>query len=175
MPKRFQHTAARRRLARPLNTLEIKGLFQHTAARRRLGLFHAHHVSFLLVSTHSRPKAAGGQRPHRRHSLGVSTHSRPKAAGSLGWVVAGKVHSFNTQPPEGGWHAEVLPRPKKSLFQHTAARRRLESRDDAKNQAGWVSTHSRPKAAGQIHASTDAFIIVSTHSRPKAAGRIKAK
>ena len=101
-------------------------LFQHTAARRRLDA------------------------PCFTDNNGfiVSTHSRPKAAGSLGWVVAGKVHSFNTQPPEGGWHAEVLPRPKKSLFQHTAARRRLESRDDAKNQAGWVSTHSRPKAAG---------------------------
>ena len=136
---------------RELDEITAK-LFQHTAARRRLDA------------------------PCFTDNNGfiVSTHSRPKAAGSLGWVVAGKVHSFNTQPPEGGWHAEVLPRPKKSLFQHTAARRRLESRDDAKNQAGWVSTHSRPKAAGQIHASTDAFIIVSTHSRPKAAGQIHA-
>ena len=34
----------------------------------------------------------------------VSTHSRPKAAGtsmSLGCCV---IRSFNTQPPEGGWH-----------------------------------------------------------------------
>ena len=88
-------------------------------------MFHAHHVSFLLVSTHSRPKAAGGQRPHRRHSLGVSTHSRPKAAGQNTMLkiyldivsthsrpkAAGRLDGaswaeaecFNTQPPEGGW------------------------------------------------------------------------
>ena len=56
--------------------------FQHTAARRRLGrnLF----VSKLarLVSTHSRPKAAGTR-------TGRSTTTR---------------RSFNTQPPEGGWN-----------------------------------------------------------------------
>ena len=76
----------------------------------------------------------------------VSTHSRPKAAGetkSSSWY---SMTCFNTQPPEGGWnkhHAgrddirvSTHSRPKaagclKSLnnlelkFQHTAARRRL--------------------------------------------------
>ena len=103
MPKRFQHTAARRRLARPLNTLEIKGLFQHTAARRRLGLFHAHHVSFLLVSTHSRPKAAGQNTMLKIYLDIVSTHSRPKAAGRLDGASWAEAECFNTQPPEGGW------------------------------------------------------------------------
>ena len=39
--------------------------------------------SKVIVSTHSRPKAAGTKRrrPHRERL--VSTHSRPKAAGAL--------------------------------------------------------------------------------------------
>ena len=55
---------------------------------------------------------------------------------------------FNTQPPEGGWPPNRAP-PAQSA----------------------VSTHSRPKAAGQ-HAGQHPFgLAVSTHSRPKAAGR----
>ena len=80
--------------------------FQHTAARRRLGCNLFDRQQLLLVSTHSRPKAAGFF-PHVIGLLGmVSTHSRPKAAGLL-----------TEQPP-----------PFKS-FQHTAARRRLETKN----------------------------------------------
>ncbi len=55
----------------------------------------------------------------------VSTHSRPKAAGSAGF----------------GYFRD-------SLFQHTAARRRLAVSFTACLNFGEVSTHSRPKAAG---------------------------
>ena len=34
-------------------------MFQHTAARRRLGFDHKQDLGLTLVSTHSRPKAAG--------------------------------------------------------------------------------------------------------------------
>ncbi len=106
-----------------------------------------------LVSTHSRPKAAGWldsrvapnsefQHTAARRRLGlipdvvtwvavVSTHSRPKAAGKLkpGYLFKSK-----------------------------------------------VSTHSRPKAAGVIsRQSTFRRNRVSTHSRPKAAGPVQAK
>ena len=55
---------------------------------------------------------------------------------------------FNTQPPEGGWKIiPNLPIPE------------------------GVSTHSRPKAAGQEEAGWRVECRVSTHSRPKAAGR----
>ena len=55
----FQLTAARRRLD-PLQA-EPGGLqkFQLTAARRRLGLVSLLIFNLLLVSTHSRPEAAG--------------------------------------------------------------------------------------------------------------------
>ncbi len=55
--------------------------------------------------------------------------------------------SFNTQPPEGGWTACVIP-------------------DDIYS----VSTHSRPKAAGVCGWKGQFARFVSTHSRPKAAG-----
>ena len=59
----------------------------------------------LGVSTHSRPKAAGQyQVPYMYNSHIVSTHSRPKAAGP-------------------GMGKSVLMN---YLFQHTAARRRLD-------------------------------------------------
>ena len=77
----FQHTAARRRLVSLSLSFIIIEWFQHTAARRRLAkhLVFAH--GLFLVSTHSRPKAAG-----HKFQLCMSPMTR-----------------FNTQPPEGGW------------------------------------------------------------------------
>ena len=98
----FQHTAARRRLDLISPEHPSSSSFQHTAARRRLG--RPHHLiqraaSFntqppeggweslfnkcrlTLVSTHSRPKAAGGASVVIVENYHVSTHSRPKAAG----------------------------------------------------------------------------------------------
>ena len=123
------------------------------------------------VSTHSRPKAAGGYRTPRRNARIVSTHSRPKAAGMCcdngkvqpycfntqppegGWVF-GCVQpfvmvGFNTQPPEGGWFRVVAFDIYFRRFQHTAARRRLVSNPYKGCSIRSVSTHSRPKAAGQ--------------------------
>ena len=61
-----------------------------------------------MVSTHSRPKAAGGTHQWRWLLHYVSTHSRPKAAGSRS---------------AGVWYS--------AMFQHTAARRRLEGDAEA--------------------------------------------
>ncbi|EFC88646.1 hypothetical protein NEIMUCOT_04695 [Neisseria mucosa ATCC 25996] len=79
----------------------------------------------------------------------VSTHSRPKAAGFVtvglpwfcvcfntqppegGWMMFSfselNKNCFNTQPPEGGW--SMIRRMTSDIFQfqHTAARRRLET------------------------------------------------
>ena len=77
--------------------------FQHTAARRRLAQLRLLHGVLWVVSTHSRPKAAGHPTPEYLTTLTVSTHSRPKAAGPFETLLKKFV-----------------------LFQHTAARRRLE-------------------------------------------------
>ena len=62
--------------------LQSDGLFQLTAARRRLGAAgKLAHIKPTIVSTHSRPKAAGFSAPVMLPPLPVSTHSRPKAAG----------------------------------------------------------------------------------------------
>ncbi len=104
--------------------------------------------AWIYVSTHSRPKAAGGEPDEWTGAFGVSTHSRPKAAGCPMSPVSGERCSFNTQPPEGGWF-EL----------------RLQVSDYV-----FVSTHSRPKAAGRFSWSITLTYSVSTHSRPKAAG-----
>ena len=123
---------------------------------------------------------------------GVSTHSRPKAAGSTNNRKRSTRLSFNTQPPEGGWLANRFYSDLNRMFQHTAARRRLENcinsgvyqllfqHTAARRRLGFclpsasnfslVSTHSRPKAAGFSHRTTASGSPVSTHSRPKAAG-----
>ena len=83
-----------------------------------------------------------------QQAIEVSTHSRPKAAGGFGKCNARKHRRFNSQPPEGGWAMPPLrgmglirvsthSRPKAAgsvpfsvptsdaQFQLTAARRRL--------------------------------------------------
>ena len=106
--------------------MTLHSKFQHTAARRRLAVLLAKRSGRRPVSTHSRPKAAGMdtvkslapelmfQHTAARRRLGfwvflhsflttVSTHSRPKAAGFRAIRQAVHSNSFNTQPPEGGW------------------------------------------------------------------------
>ena len=62
-------------------------MFQHTAARRRLDVEQNVANCMGVVSTHSRPKAAGCDAiGNGRHGCG-----------------------FNTQPPEGGWKPSLQP------------------------------------------------------------------
>ena len=131
-----------------LAAIDARGWFQHTAARRRLADAHKG-GRYVFVSFNTQPPEGGWGLPPSQLSrfFHVSTHSRPKAAGVavildgvpkafqhtaarrrlvVNRVAACRViHSFNTQPPEGGWRLRL------QLFcKHV------------------VSTHSRPKAAG---------------------------
>ncbi len=69
----------------------------------------------------------------------------------------------------------ILASGDKSVFQLTAARRRLGLPSNHRLRAKNVSTHSRPKAAGQADRHHGVTAIVSTHSRPKAVGSSCAK
>ena len=60
-------------------------------------------ITVLMVSTHSRPKAAGVRMFDNSMKAEVSTHSRPKAAGPAPPTRCTITNGFNTQPPEGGW------------------------------------------------------------------------
>ena len=100
--------------------------------------------------------------------MGVSTHSRPKAAGKF--IRRSRFfNGFNTQPPEGGCfygHLTVVPF---RLFQHTAARRRLKS--SCRLMRRWRFQHTAARRRLLLWGMLEFhFKRVSTHSRPKAAG-----
>ena len=143
--------------------------FQHTAARRRLVADNYDVLRLVIVSTHSRPKAAGSDNAGGVYEFEVSTHSRPKAAGKtlltgfktrwfqhtaarrrLGQYGADerdRILRFNTQPPEGGWHQDQ---------NHNITILRFNTQPP---EGGWFTA-----------VNTGASFEVSTHSRPKAAG-----
>ena len=81
--------------------------FQLTAARRRLVVPALYAKNPEIVSTHSRPKAAGHHRCGSSSLHPVSTHSRPKAAGATTFKTRSTARGFNSQPPEGGWGHRV--------------------------------------------------------------------
>ena len=150
------------------------------------------HAADLLVSTHSRPKAAGNARPEVYKFDKVSTHSRPKAAGICNFVCDYFLFQFQHTAARRRLGSQLTSRTGILMFQHTAARRRLAHRYkpphtvtafqhtaarrrlDVKNGLPFnpykVSTHSRPKAAGTQRPDLKPGGSVSTHSRPKAAG-----
>ena len=155
----------------PNGRCRLHGGFQHTAARRRLDyiqvLTNIHIDSFNtqppeggwilqtlcrfgldVVSTHSRPKAAGRtwhvatshlwfqhtaarrrlgpQKPAQRQD-GEFQHTAARRRLANRERNLGLLASFNTQPPEGGWYFIQHFDSFLKLFQHTAARRRLAS------------------------------------------------
>ena len=166
-------------------------MFQHTAARRRLHLAKRFASIGGQVSTHSRAKAAANDLNQMPHVITVSTHSRAKAAAKTCDDYGKFSVGFNTQPREGGcivtkWlfliysmfqHTAARRRLQWCLFirangrwfQHTAARRRLHLRFAVQFAILAVSTHSRAKAAASGAKYDIANGIVSTHSRAKAA------
>ena len=100
---KFQHTAARRRLALPYHIFGNNKMFQHTAARRRLAALMLPLLIVLVVSTHSRPKAAGSNNPFSVSLLPVFQHTAARRRlANWAWCNRGTYR-----------------------FQHTAARRRL--------------------------------------------------
>ena len=191
----FQHTAARRRLAAMMVFRTVNAMFQHTAARRRLANNRGRSSGSFPVSTHSRPKAAG-VRSFCFPFWGKCFNTQPPEGGWLNNATNADITllSFNTQPPEGGWTGSGDKHTNTTLFQHTAARRRLGlfcslwvnmrsfQHTAARRRlvpSDWtpapedaVSTHSRPKAAGNMFLNAKKNLKVSTHSRPKAAGQI---
>ena len=134
-------------------------MFQHTAARRRL----------VRVKREGYPPYS------------VSTHSRPKAAGGSDCVVVPLGGSFNTQPPEGGWvgtastgrpsvTVSTHSRPKAAgwlnrrgrwwrwSFQHTAARRRLALiSDNPSSLCQFQHTAARRRLVKNLHLLIFAF------------------
>ena len=82
-PFGFQHTAARRRLATITLTTSLYWMFQHTAARRRLAVKTNRAIRHCSFNTQP-PEGGWTSSPLITCEVIVSTHSRPKAAGFVG-------------------------------------------------------------------------------------------
>ena len=101
--KKFQHTAARRRLAQRSYQTAKQFSFQHTAARRRLA---AEFQNPLFLSCFNTQPPEGGWLPllqTRRLSSGSFNTQPPEGGWQMEYPVACISGGFNTQPPEGGW------------------------------------------------------------------------
>ena len=98
---KFQHTAARRRLAYQKLIDDLQNVSTHSRPKAA-DRFNCQPYGFENVSTHSRPKAADRFNCQPYGFENVSTHSRPKAAVVANRLNNGAEFSFNTQPPEGG-------------------------------------------------------------------------
>ena len=99
----FQHTAARRRLAQSYKIVSKLSSF-NTQPPEGGWDFKTGSNIVTLVSTHSRPKAAGGGSTSLDDEEDVSTHSRPKAAGR-GWFLSIFMWTVSThsRPKAAGW------------------------------------------------------------------------
>ena len=97
----------------------------------------------------TQPPEGGWLPQHPRAPRQLCFNTQPPEGG---WDVGGDGIAtgggFNTQPPEGGWLPKAKGGSNHLEFQHTAARRRLGSARSQNCRAVYVSTHSRPKAAG---------------------------
>ena len=153
--RRFQHTAARRRLGKPLPSLNNGD----------------------SVSTHSRPKAAG---------VRLLGHGRPPDSFNTqppegGWppnrAPPAQSAGFNTQPPEGGWGSRpkaagvaacaVVARAQR--FQHTAARRRLDTAFGRLRFSGSFNTQP-PEGGWGVVVAVGGHVRIGFNTQPPEGG-----
>ena len=127
------------------------------------------------VSTHSRPKAAGcppAVRPPRTHCF----NTQPPEGGWIYFV--GRyliVESFQHTAARRrlAQASGQFGKGFEESFQHTAARRRLANRRLSDNRRRRFNTQP-PEGGWQIDDCLITAVAVSTHSRPKAAGCVHA-
>ena len=123
-------------------------MFQHTAARRRLVIPITKLDRSHIVSTHSRPKAAGSLRPLALLPTWFQhTAARRRLDGLYRKQTA--CRCFNTQPPEGGWKEKFESLSQLRLFQHTAARRRLDVKFEVGGQVNKFQHTAARRRLGQ--------------------------
>ena len=82
---------------------------------------------------------------------------------------------FNTQPPEGGWIRELITPRSISLFQHSAARRRLGLNQSSMDSFGMFQHSAARRRLDRRFCLQQMACCVSTLSRPKAAGRLRKR
>ena len=166
---KFQLTAARRRLGQALAMAMMRPYFN--SQPREGGWAHHPRDRGRGGNFNSQPREGGWGAGRHRFAGRRHFNSQPREGGWVlstyctntalcfnsqppegGWTQIHAVgfHAlrFNSQPPEGGWVPGKQTAIAQSVFQLTAARRRLDNFSCLINGTAWVSTHSRPKAAG---------------------------
>ena len=122
-----------------------------------------------LVSTHSRPKAAGSN----FCSLGLCfafQHTAARRRLALIFALWVCVLRFNTQPPEGGWGDPpgAFATWQADRFQHTAARRRLVP--NLYEYPLYSCFNTQPPEGGWIIMCNSFFIDISFNTQPPEGG-----
>ena len=149
--------------------------FQHTAARRRLARS-AGSLPCWQTGFNTQPPEGGWRRPRsRRRCTQRRFNTQPPEGGWLKRASSPTLRStFQHTAARRRLElaANFVNLTKLTTFQHTAARRRLAGSKITLKLGYKVSTHSRPKAAGHQHPRKQYALKVSTHSRPKAAGDV---
>ena len=157
------------------NPIDVAGmqrpLLKHLTAKKKTFGGAKEHI---VVSTHSRPKAAGYSPPTAEMISNVSTHSRPKAAGRRCRAMLPAVARFNSQPPEGGWLAMSTFKDYIVQFQLTAARRRLVRRA-WNGRMLFTRFNSQPPEGGWINQHANCIGHVSFNSQPPEGGWLNAR
>ena len=99
----FQHTAARRRLGPAPCRLSSDLRFQHAAARRRLErLFLRSALRDMFQHAAARRRLGSGNHNTIFHNHSFNTQP-PEGGWTWRWATRRPLSCFNTQPPEGGW------------------------------------------------------------------------
>ena len=185
----FQHTAARRRLAKVGTIFKQSGQFQHTAARRRL----VSNFSTFSASScfNTQPPEGGWAKPKTSAAPSRCFNTQPPEGGWQPICPEWLSHcSFNTQPPEGGWILEVPcyvvvsrvsthSRPKAAgpvcrqspmlhTFQHTAARRRLDTTQKSNNC--FIGFNTQPPEGGWNQLAAMTCFVESFNTQPPEGG-----
>ncbi len=119
------------------------------------------------VSTHSRPKAAGWRQRRQRPQRGVSTHSRPKAAGPTSDIPSGRNRVSTHSRPKAAGFLRSANQLKQSMFQHTAARRRLDPTISQKRMTSlrFQHTAARRRLANAINSMPADLLFQHTAAR----------
>ena len=124
----------------------------------------------IIVSTHSRPKAAGPPFAAGTKPTAEFQHTAARRRLVISSLNGSRAMPFQHTAARRRLGSNSITHHQAMKFQHTAARRRLGCYLLGANGIKKVSTHSRPKAAGRLQLRAGLRIAVSTHSRPKAAG-----
>ena len=127
--KMFQLTAARRRLELETGRILTLEQFQLTAARRRLAReMEIDLIGAMFQLTAARRRLEIGEADGLAKTVSFQLTAARRRLGGFPAALCSLGRSFNSQPPEGGWALGV----------------------EYKGNASTVSTHSRPKAAGDF-------------------------